>query len=1661
MSCFFDSALNDYEDWRLIVNENNRLFLPIFIIVGLAAALVLWALLQGTGSTPGSATHKKITVTPNDIPIRVITVSERRFDNKPALAILFSTPLDPKQRYDKYLTVTKKYYTVRSSTNGAWVLSDNRRVLYYPHINPETQYEVRIKSGLPAANGSKLKADKIQNITTRKITAFASFASKGNILPSQLNNGLPIVSVNTPEVDLQFMRVKKENLRRFLYKYSLSSKFKYYNLKRINKIADSVYANRFRLMSKKNQRTITHIPLKDIKELSEPGLYIAVLSIPGNFDDYDLKSTLFLVTDIGLHSRLYKNKLHVYTSSLKTGKPLDGVTIRVIDRYGNLVDEGKSDAEGLVKLNNKAPYRGAVVAFKNNEFSLLSFKDPALDLSEFNTSGNAQRAMEAFVYGNRDLFRPGEPVDFSILLRDHDGSPVKDIPLNIRIKRPDGKVMRNFTLHPHHKDKNRESLGYYFYRFNTRRNAQTGKWQLEVRTDPGKSAPTSVYRFRVEEFLPERMKLELTTAKDFLSLSDMFIVQINGAYLYGAPAAGNRITSVVNRYPERHPLKQYKEFYFGNVAEEKNKIRDELPEAKLDKRGRYTVTLDAGNDKYDSPMAVRLTTSLFESGGRPVTRSIKRVVWPSKALLGVRPLFKDKYASENSNAEFEVIKVRPDGTKLPASNLKVQLIREERRYYWTYSERRGWHYEFSQDQYPVLVQDLKFTAKDNGKLSLPVKWGSYRLEITDPETGRKLAHRFYAGYNWSQRQQANNARPDKINMTFLNRKGKKGYLAGDTVKIKLVPPHAGEGIVLIESDRMLWSKRIHLPAKGTTVEFKVADEWATHHNLYVSAVVFRPGNKINRITPNRALGILHLPMDRSQRRLLVHLEAPEKMRPQRKLKVKVKVDNLSNQQAVVTVSAVDLGILNITDYKTPKPEEYFFSKRLYAVQQYDVYSRVIENMQGVQARLRFGGDAPGGANQNKRADAKVKIVALFSGPVWLDKNGEAEVELPVPDYNGSLRIMAVAFSKDRFGSSEREITVAAPVIAELAMPRFLSPGDKSTLTLDLHNLSGQAQNLELRMQVSDPLGMTPVKRRIALKHKEKKVLRFALHGKPGFGVGKIKVHVTGQDVDLKREWELGVRPAYPGVRRVVYKLIQPNTQFSVDPGQVKGLMPGPTDGTLIVSSTPPLNIRGAVKGLLSYPYGCLEQTTSRAFPLVYIDEQTAKRYGLKPMSREKRVRAINDAITRIRSMQLTGGGFGLWSSNSPEEPWLTPYVLHFLLEAKDHGFAVPDDMLQAGLKNLERRIKTRRIGLGRQFYTKDTKHLALAVNAYAGYVLARVQRAPLGTLRTLYDNNRQHAKSSLPLVHLGLALIMRGDRKRGMDAIRLGLRKQRNRDVYLGDYGTVSRDMALSYALLARHGIKLKEKGALVFALGREVQRSRYYSTQERLAIFLAGHALEKNSGKRWAATLTLPGSKSTLDYKGRMVRRFSYKQIEQGIRFQSQAQFPLYAMFVTNGYPLAPPKQQNSHIDVVRTLYDMKGRLVNRRNFKVGELLVAHLSIRGDQRTDNALVVDLLPAGFEVENLNLSRGETLDDLKISGKYPKQVMNNSNILHQEYRDDRFVAAIKINRYQTVDLFYMVRVVSPGQYRVPQPLVEDMYRPEWRGIGQQERNITVSNVGAPR
>ncbi|MFT4178455.1 MAG: alpha-2-macroglobulin [Thermomonas sp.] len=1576
-----------------------------------------------------------------------------------AVAVEFSRPLVGTQDFDKLLT----FEPAAAGSESSWTLDDMGKILRFPHAEPNKSYTLRISGAITAADGSTLGRDVEMKVFTGELEPAVGFASQGSVIPARDSRGLPVVSVNVDEVDVEFLRVRESSLPRFFAEFQRAGKRGSWELDPswydedeedsrppISKLAEPVYVNRFVLGGERNERVLTYLPVQDIAELQQPGLYFAVMKRAGSFRD-DYQTAFFTVSDIGLHARAYKDKLFVHTASLESGSALPKVELKVLDKRGEPVFKAQTDGNGNALLDYTLDAAHVLVAARGDDVSMLPFNQPALDLSEFAVAGREQAWFDVFAWSGRDLYRPGETVRVSALLRDADGKPVtakdgKAQSLFVRLKQPDGKTFTESRIQP-------AASGYFRFEQLIPVEAPTGRWLVEFRTDPASKEAVQGMALRIEEFLPERMKLDLDAAGDVLRTGQPLKLQAQGAYLYGAPASNNRFTAKLAVRVDQHPLEQAKGYFFGDPTVTLPKDAKDVVDATLDAQGHLQQDIALPQEvKGDTPVRVIVAGSLYESGGRSVNRSLERTLWPADALVGVRPLFDDKDGADaNANIGFELMRFGSDGKPRPAKGLQVTLVREHRDYHWTHDEDGGWDYDFTRrfEKVETRTVDAGATAL---RFDFPVEWGEYRVDVFDPATKLTMRYPFRAGWSWNDNNRGLDARPDKVKLAL----DKTAYKNGDTLKATLTPPHPGKGLVMVESDRMLFVQSIDVKP-GTVVEIPVTRDWE-RHDVYVTALVFRGGSARSKITPARAVGVSFVPMDRSDRSVAVGLAVKKQVRPSQPLQVTVSAPALAGKQAYATVSAVDVGILNITRFPVPDAGKHFFAQRRLAVDAYDLYGRVIESFDGGTAKQRFGGDmALAALPQARRPTARVQTVDLFAGPVKLDAKGNAVVALNVPDFNGTLRVSALVFADAHYGKRDAEVVVRAPIVAEAGMPRVMAPGDRSMVTLDITNFTGKAGEFKVKVEGIGPLSIADGARSVKLASEGKTTLGFPLSASEGHTVAQVRVQVDGNGFKVDRRHDLPVRPAWPQVLRSRTQVLGAGAAATLDAGFAEGLMPGSVNARMLVSALPPIPFAAALKGALDYPYGCAEQTTSKGYAALELDADTAKLFGISGLDADKRRARMDGAFARLASMQVESGHFSMWGNDDYVDPALTPYIVEFLLDAREGGFAIPEAVLQKALLRLSEDL----LSGGHEFYGRSQRsHLKFAYQAHAGYVLARVNRAPLGTLRALHDNQRKQSLSALPLVHIGLALAMQGDKARGQKAIAEGFAFKGDRPGYLGDYGSPLRDAALMVALTHERGYARPAFDARVVELGRELdarRRARWFwlSTQEQIALARLGKALMADQKKQVSGSFAIGDAKEAIDARRMFGRSFDFTQLAKGVRFAPEGEAPFYASFEVAGVPRSAPEPDASLIKVERALYGTDGKPWTPRALKEGEALIVRVSITADRDMPDALLTDLLPAGLEIENFNLGDGRQWAEVVVDGISLGERSSAAEVRHEEFRDDRFVAALKLDAGDTARVFYLVRAVSPGTYTAPPPLVEDMYRPDLRGVGRSvPASITV-------
>ncbi|MFZ3404854.1 alpha-2-macroglobulin [Aeromonas salmonicida] len=1566
-------------------------------------------------------------------PDTVVQANARQYRDAPALALVFSGPLAPKSNWQTWLSVSEG----GKQLQGEWVLAEDGRTLYFPQVAPDKRYKVILKAGLgPEAQSWTLK--------TRPLEAGASFTASGMVLPLRQELRLPISAVNVDEVNIDFFRVDAEYLPRFLAEYRPGAGMGNWELEQITSRAKRVFSGRYALELDPNRRETRLINVKE-PQLAEAGVYFAVMSPLGNYD-WRKETTYFAVSDMGLSARRYRDQLEVFVSALSSADPLKEVQLSLLDEKGNRLQVQQTDLRGHRRFDQVQGAR-LLLAEQGKHLAVLRLDGAALDLSAFELGTQPWQAQQLYLFSGRDLYRPGERLDSEILLKGQDGQLLLGMAVELDVKQPDGQLLEQKRLLP-------DSLGAAHYGLRLPDDAPLGRWTITLKTAAGSRFE---WPFLVEEFLPERLKLQLGKGPDgeLLNPQEALTLPLQGDYLYGAPASATKAKAEVKISRATMPFTQWQEFTLGDVLLTEQARDLEPVTFTLDKQGHGAFSLvdQLASVVTLGPLEVAYRVSLSEPGGRAVNRSRTQYGWPTGSQW---PALKADFVADRveggKTLPFQILNLDEQGQPV-AGEVKVRLVNEYRDYYWHYADGEGWKYEFNSQPYLEQEQTLQLDGKGPTTLSLPLAAGWYRLEVENSQGHQSSLRVEIGSYAWGGGGEQ--ARPDKIAITL----DKRAYQAGDKAKVTLVAPRAGKGLLLVEDgDGLRWWQRIELRAEGAGLaeargefEIPVSPEWQ-RHDLHISAQIAAPDSESKPVSQKsvqslRSVGLVPLALDREARRLPLTLSAPDKAVPLTRLEVAV--TSTPNSQGRVVLAAVDRGVLNISDYQPLDPFEIFFGRKRFAQDLFDNYGQVIPPQDGKLARLNYGGDAPA-LKKGGALESRVEVAALWSGEVSFDESGKAVIPLDLPNFNGELALMALAWNEQQVGQAERAVKVVAPLVAEIGWPRFGARGDETRALVQLRNMSGEDQSLSLTWTLTGGLqagGELPGT--LALKNGEEQWLTLPLTVTGASGVARLQLAASGQDFAVNREWSLPLRSPWPAQTRQRYQMLAPNQQMSFAQSELAGLDPANLQGLLSLSGTPPWDPAGQWQALAQYPYACLEQTLSRAWPylLTTADERAVWSNNLpkvdKPVSEADLQRAL---LQRLQRLQLPGGGFGLWDGRSDEEQWLSAYAADYLLTRKEAGDAVPEAMLSQAIGRLQSYLGDSQYG---ERWSSAPEHSRLAYQAYSAFVLARVGKAPLSTLRLIWEQQADHARSGLPLLHLSLALSAMGDEQTAAKALTRALATPRGDD-YLADYGSPLRDGALELALLRQHKLAEDRWPELSAKVADTLAHRQWLSTQERLALL---RLAQVDPAADWQARVaSISGDQAVA---GKNSVQIGAPEALAATGVTNEGKGSLYVQRTLVGYPEQAPVRISQGMSVTRSWFNADGKQLDPAKVKVGDLVVVRLNVSSEQTVPDALLVEMLPAGFELENPALGTSIKLEELSIEGKPAWQSEWSDYLKHQEFRDDRYTAALDLSEGGNQQLVYLMRAVTPGRYQVPPTQVEDMYRPELRAVGQDIHEVIIS------
>ncbi len=1505
------------------------------------------------------------------------------------------------------------------------------------------RYKVQVRAGLPSSVEEELQKsiDIAVYVPDRK--PFVRFSGKSYVLPSRGQQGVPLVSINTSKVDVEVYRIGDRNLVGSIESGDFQRQLQPYEVEQVkSRSGEKIFEGSMEVPQKLNEEITTALPVTDAVGTLKPGVYVMVAkpSQKARADDSygPVATQWFIVSDLGLTAFSGNDGVHAFVRSLADAKASGEVNVKLIARNNEVLGTAKTDSRGYARFEaglarGEGGLQPAMLVAENanGEYAFLDLTTGAFDLTDRGVKGReAPGPLDGFIYTERGVYRPGEDVHVAALVRDAAGKAAT-LPVTLILTRPDGVEQARYTL----KDR---GLGGRDITLPLAASAQTGTWRAKLHTDPNKDPITQV-SFLVEDFVPERLDMKLEPPAVALSPEETQTIKATGRYLYGPPAADLAIEGDIIVRPSKKDVAGYPGFTFGQADELIEPVRKPLEAATTtDAQGiaQVAVTLPAVA-KTAKPLEASVVLRLRETGGRTIERTVTIPVDLKQARIGIKPLFNGSELDEKQTAGFEVVALDSSGKRVDAKGLTWVLNRLDTNWQW-YRRDGQWNYEAV--TLTRKVADGTLDASADGafaKIEAGVDWGRYKLEISSADpSGPAASMTFNAGWYTASSEAES---PEVLDVAL----DRASYKPGETAKLRIATKLGGKALVSVLSDGLLSQQEIEVPNGGGEADVVVGEDWGP--GAYVTAMIYRPLDESLKRMPSRAIGVQWLGLDQAEKTLTISMTPPEKIKSGTTLSVPVKIGGLkSGEEARLTLAAVDLGIVNLTRFQTPAPENWFYAQRRMGLEIRDFYGRLIDGMRAERGTLRSGGD--GGADMGLQGSPPVEAtVSEFSGIVEVGPDGTATVNFEIPDFNGSVRLMAVAWSGDKLGHGQADVIVRDAVALTASGPRFLTLGDEARLDLAVHNVEGPAASYKLDLMNGETSVHTA---NLDLKALERRSVQVPI--KPtDVGLIDYDIRVTGPDgIDVKRHLTFDVKPPAADIKRTTIAKLKPGANISLSPDLVRDMTASRSRVSMSVGPIATLDVPSLLTALDRYPYGCAEQTVSRALPLLYANA-VASQLGI---AQDKDLKErVQKAVDRVFEMQDNSGAFGVWGP-SVTDLWLTGYVTDFLTRAKEQGFAVNPQGFSQALDRLQNFIA----------YAEDFQKGG-EDRAYALYVLARNGRAPIGDLRYYADTRLDRFSTPLARAQVGAALAMMGDKVRAETAFAsaldaLDLPEATGLGGYRADYGSDLRDSAALVTLATETRVSNIEAPKLVNVIAKAYTGRNYTSTQEQAWMLLAANALSEEGND---LKLIVNGAPVV----GAVTRAMSAQELlKSPLTVTNDGDAPVDAVVSVIGSSLTTEPPVSKGFTIERSYYTLDGKLVDLKSavggkgeIKQNERLVAVVKVQAKEPGGRVLLVDRLPAGFEIDNPRIVDSgdvKALDWLKTTVQ-PE---------HSEFRDDRFVAAFNLsgaNAEQasaeheatpdgqmstkgpaaSATVAYMVRAVTPGAFVHPAATVEDMYRPE--------------------
>ena len=1343
---------------------------------------------------------------------------------------------------------------------------------------------------------------------------------------------------------------------------------------------------------------------------------------PAYYNDDRVVTANILGSDLGLIVKKGNNRAYqFFATNLITAKPESGVKIKLYNYQKQVIETVTTDGDGktLYDSNKNAAF---AVAQKGNNFAYVKLEDGnALSMSNFDISGKElQKGLKGYTYTERGVYRPGDSIHLTFVLNDNANPLPKDHPVTLSVTDARGKLVQRTVLNsslnfsPSGGDAvGRGGLGargnFYYFPIKTDESAPTGNWNATITVGGAQFSHT----LKVATIKPNRLKIKLDFEDEILDATKPVKGTASAMWLHGSPARDLKIDMTATLRASNSSFPKYPKFNFTDPIRTFDEVEIPVLDTKLSSEGSvaFSKNLEVGKNAPGMLKATFLT-KVYEGGGDFSIDVFTKELAPFSYFVGLKSPEAREYGSyyTDENTSFDVVTVDAQGNPGGNRELEVKIFQIEWRWWWNRGADNLSSYENSTVHRPVQDFTLKTDGNGKGKFNVNIpdeEGGRYLIRVIDKQSGHATGRVAYFYKNWWQRPSDGDAESAKM-LVFSSDKEK--YTVGEKASITFPSGSEGRALVSVENGtEVLETQWIETKKGETQASIKITKEMAP--NIYVNISLLQPHSQTKNDLPMRLYGVIPLSVEDPSTILHPKITMPEVLKPEENFTVKVSEEN--KKPMTYTIAVVDDGLLDLTRFKTPDIHEAFYSREALGVKTFDMFDYVIGAYSGSVDNIYAigGGDEALGA-KNRKAD-RFKPVVKYLGPFELAAGKTATHQIMMPNYVGSVRTMVIAGdnSKGAYGNAEKTTPVRKPLMVLASLPRKLSPGETVTLPVTVFAMENKVKNVSITVKTGDALKpVNGTSKMVSFSSPGEQIVNFEFQVLPTQEFQTIEVLASGNSENASYKVEIDVENPNPISQKSQNYTLEANSSQTID-FETFGV-PGSNSATLEFSTLPPMDFSRRMEFLIHYPYGCLEQTTSAAFPQLYLADIFDITFD-KKQQMEKNVKA---AIERMGRFQTTNGGLAYWPGEREADEWTTNYAGHFMLEAQQKGYALPISFMSNWLLYQQ--------NTARQWRNSYAVYNSSLVQAYRLYTLALAGKPELAAMNRLRESKELSNDAKWRLAAAYALAGKKNVAEQIAQTANINFVSQKS-DYYT--YGSPFRNKAMALETMALLGDSKQRDLAL--SLAKDLSSPRWYSTQETAyALMALAKMVEKSGGKAMELTFTKNGKTEEVKTDRAIAQRdLSFVMGGNSVTVTNKKGNLVYVTLSQRGkLPLGDELAAQRNLSIKSQYLDGTGKALDVTNLRQGTEIIAKVNITNTSNSsiNNVALAKIFPSGWEIVNTSFT--------ELGGGATGKAR------YTDIRDDRVNFFFDLDRNETRTFTVKLNASYLGTYYLPGTQVEGMY-----------------------